>query len=144
MVNRGHKFQRGHPGYSSRAATIIHRQEELAIRLLDRALDHEPARRRERDKIPENEPAIDIQLDVFEKVGKWVSIKNKLDEIGETQIDHFKRRIAAESKTDQIRAFAGQPGGIALTRLKHKLPDRGDRGDDGDSDDPVGEDTPAA
>jgi hypothetical protein len=122
----------------TRAVTIIRRQEELAIRLLDRALD-KPQTAANTAPVPPNEPAIDIQLDVFEKVGKWVSIKNKLDEIGESQIDQFKRRIAAEGTIDQKRGTARLESTGALARLKNRLPDRGSGGDDGDRDDPVGE-----
>jgi hypothetical protein len=125
---------------NSRAVTIIHRQEELAIRLLDRALDK---RITGSTPIPENEPAIDIQLDVFEKVGKWVSIKNKLDEIGESQIDQYKRRIAAEGALNQKRTHRVESPG-ALTRLKNRLPDRSPGGDDGDRDDIEREDSTAA
>jgi hypothetical protein len=112
-----------------RAQIIVHRQEELAIRLLDRALN-----KYTNAEQPPDQPEIDVQLDVFEKVGKWVSIKNKLEELGESQIEQYKRRIAAEGALNQKRTHKLESTG-ALARLKNRLPDRSVGGDDGDRDD---------
>ena len=124
----------------SRGQTIIHRQEELAIRLLDRAL-----MRREDAVTAKNEPPIDVQLDVFAKVGQWVAVKNRLEEQGEeSRLEQFKRRINADAgEAAQKRAY--QAGGdTALRRLQARLPDRGPSGADGNSDGAVGEDPAAA
>ena len=123
----------------ARNVTIIHRQEALAMRLLARALDATNSG---------DEAALDVQLDVFEKVGKWVSIKNKLEEIGDTQLNSFKRRIhaaAGEASENRTRRAAAEPeaGGPALKRLQKRLPTAANGGADGDSNGAVGE-TPAA
>ena len=81
---------------------IVHRQEELAIRLLDRALDKKEAPGSV--AVPKNEPPIDVQLDVFAKVGQWVAVKNKLTEMEDTQLDEFKRRIHADYKGEALSA----------------------------------------
>lgn len=121
-------------GKYTREEIIIRRQEELAIRLLDRALVKTTT------PSPPDEPHIDVQLDVFERVGKWVGIKNRLDQQGEeTQLDSFKRRINAESTTAQKRAHQPDTGGTALRRLQARLPDASAGGDGGDRDDSGGE-----
>ena len=122
---------------------IVHRQEELAIRLLDRALDKAEAPGGV--AVPKNEPPIDVQLDVFAKVGQWVAVKNKLTEMEDTQLDEFKRRIHADQgKADKKRAYDADAGGTPLRRLQARLPSASARGDDGDRDDLEREDPAAA
>jgi len=108
---------------------MIHRQEALGLVLLDRALGL---------KVAGEEIPIDVQLDVFEKVGKWVSIKNRLDDVGETQIDEFKRRIHGETpaKTAPGRAARVRDTEEQLTAIKSRLAGRGNGGNDRNSGDP--------
>jgi hypothetical protein len=116
---------KGRPQYA-RSVLIVSRQEKLAERLLDRALE-----------IKEGvEPDLIVQLDVFEKIGKWISIKNRLEDQGETQIDSFKRRIhAQEAEASQGRRHNTD----RLEALKQRLPDRSHGGPDGNSDASGGE-----
>jgi len=112
-------------GREKRSNIIVHRQEALAVRLLDRSLPQAG-----------EEPGIDVQLDVFEKVGKWVAIKNRLTDLEESDIDRFKARIhgetkAAQSRARRTRAEANEPS--RLDAIKARLPNGGDSGDDGDS-----------
>ena len=114
-----------------RSTYIIRRQEKLAERLLDRALEANAG----------VEPDLVIQLDIFEKIGKWVSIKNRIEDQEETQIASFKRRIHAQE------VEAGQSRGHRAERLeaiKQRLPDRGGSGANGNSGDPGNEVPPVA
>jgi hypothetical protein len=114
-------------GRQSRDTVIIHRQEILALRLLDRVLER-----------VENTPeiAIDIQLDVFEKVGKWVSIKNRIEDTEETDIDRFKKRISGEAPPAQSRKRRESSDTERLAEIKARLPHRGHSGTDSNSGDP--------
>jgi hypothetical protein len=104
-------------GRQSRDTVIIHRQEVLALRLLDRATA----------QVNNEEIPIDVQLDVFEKVGKWVSIKNRIEDTEETDIDRFKRRIAGEAPVTQGRRAkrADQAESQRLAEIKSRLPHGG-------------------
>ncbi len=114
-------------GRLAREAHILHRQELLALRLLDRSLPEKG-----------QEPGIDIQLDVFEKVGKWVAIKNKIADMEETDIDRFKQRInGTEVKAPQSRTR--RESTERLDAIKARLPARGDGNLGGSGDDSVGE-----
>jgi hypothetical protein len=116
---------KGRPNHAL-GVLITRRQEKLAERLLDRALEF-------KDGI---EPDLVVQLDVFEKVGKWIAIKNRLEDQGETQIDSFKRRIhGEEAQADKGRTHRAD----RLEALKSKLPDRNDSRSHGNSDDSGGE-----
>ena len=114
-------------GREQRSKTIVHRQEALAVRLLDRSLPQSG-----------DEPGIDVQLDVFEKVGKWVAIKNRLTDLEESDIDRFKARIHGETKAAQSRARRNRADARVdeisrLDAIKARLPNGGSGGDDGDS-----------
>ncbi len=100
-------------GRITKAETIIRRQEDLAARLLDRALEATGA----------DEVGVDVQLDVFEKVGKWVAIKNRIEDQGESQINDFKRRIQGETKASEGRTHRPTRA-ERLEALKERLPDR--------------------
>ena len=113
-------------GREQRSKTIVHRQEALAVRLLDRSLPSSG-----------EEPGIDVQLDVFEKVGKWVAIKNRLTDLEESDIDRFKARIHGQAKAAESRARRARVDETSrLDAIKARLPNGGDSGDDGDSLDP--------
>lgn len=114
-------------GRLAREHHIVHRQELLALKLLDAVL-------------PEKGPAppIDVQLDVFEKVGKWVHIKNKLGDLEETDIDRFKRRInGTEIETPKSRRAEriDRAAQERLDAIKSRLPHGGSSGTDSDSGD---------
>jgi hypothetical protein len=113
----------------ARGVLIVRRQEKLAERLLDRALE----------PIDGVEPDLIVQLDVFEKIGKWVSIKNRLEDQGETQIDAFKRRIHAQ----EVETGPRRGARTKLETIKSRLPDRGDSRTNGDSGD-LGDEVSAA
>ena len=112
-------------GHEKRSTLIIRRQEALGLKLLDHALN---------PNSQGQEKSIDILLDVFEKVGKWVSIKNRLDDQGETQIDEFKRRIHGETT---LKAAPGRARRIRETQehlaaIKQRLANRGNSNSNGD------------
>ena len=110
---------------ATRATKIIHAQEALALTLLNR--------------VKEEKTPIDMQLDVFEKVGKWVSIKNRLEDEGDSRIGDFKSRILGQSEAD---SGAGGPGVVPrkaanatpyLDAIKSRLSSSSDGGADGNS-----------
>jgi len=111
-------------GHEKRSTLIIRRQEALGLKLLDYALT---------PNSQGQEKSVDILLDVFEKVGKWVSIKNRLDDQGETQIDEFKRRIHGETapKAAPGRARRIRDTQEHLAAIKSRL-GGGHRGSNGD------------
>ena len=119
-------------GTLSKAQQIVNRMETLALNLLTKAT--------------KDEAVIDVQLDVFEKVGKWVAGKNKLEDDGAGDLNDFKRRLQGE--TDK---HAGNPrrnrheaGGPRLEALKSRIPGRSNGSSDGDSDGAVGAADPAS
>jgi len=129
---------KGYKTYASRGSVIIHRQELLAIRLLDRALGQK-TNYKHRPHAPsgEAEVPIDVQLDVFSKVGQWVAVKNRLEDQGqESQLDRFKQRIHADAADpDAVNKKRAYQSGVvtpALDRLKTRLPgaDAGSNGGD--------------
>jgi hypothetical protein len=81
----------GAVGQITRNEKIIRLQEALALRMLE--------------KVNKDETTLDLQLDTFEKVGKWVAIRNKVEDQEETQIDRFKRRIAGEDETSEGKQY---------------------------------------
>lgn len=109
---------------NTRSSKIIAQQEALALILLERS-------RRE-------DAQIDLQLDVFEKVGKWVSIKNRIEDDGDSRISDFKSRILGKGEADS--GEAGGPGAPArkqstpyLDAIKSRLSTGDDSRTDGDS-----------
>ena len=115
----------------SRHAQIILKQEALALDLLAEASKSDN---------------LDMKMDLFEKVGKWVWIKNKLEDDGAGGIADYKRRLHAESsETDKHPAArrsrgAEQNGGAKLDAIKSRIPKsdaigtHGTRSDSGDED----------
>ncbi len=120
-------------GRQARDTVIVHRQEKLALRLLDRAL------------MEQDEVGVDVQLDVFAQVGKWVAIKNKLGDLEETDIDRFKQRIAGETPAPKGRRsrIAAAERAEKLETIRAKLPTGSAGRTDGNSDGAVSE-TPSA
>lgn len=116
----------------SRHAQIILKQEALALDLL---------------KAAETSDNLDMKMDLFEKVGKWVWIKNKLEDDGAGGIADYKRRLHAESSETDKRPTARrsrgaeQNGGARLDAIKSRIPQADARSHDGDSGDSGDEDT---
>ena len=116
----------------TRHAQIILKQEALALDLL---------------KSAENCDNLDMKMDLFEKVGKWVWIKNKLEDDGAGGIADYKRRLHAESSETDKHPAAGRSrrktadnGGAALAALKSRLPGIAGADDNSDSGGSSGED----
>ncbi len=111
----------------TRAQSIINKQEALALRILER--------------VDNGEAQLDVQLDAFEKIGKWVAIKNKLEDDGAGDINRFKERI--QGAPDRHYSPSRRPKGwIApdepkprLEAIRARLPHGSSGGADGDSDD---------
>jgi len=109
------------------AAKVVHQQQKLALRLLERVEKPEDANVRE--------PDLDMQLDVLNSITKWVAVKNRLEDDGDVGIKDFKRRI---------QGVEAGPGGAdrptraeRLEAIKSRLPDgrvpgarNGTRGED--------------
>lgn len=116
----------------SRHAQIILKQEALALDLLAEASKSDN---------------LDMKMDLFEKVGKWVWIKNKLEDDGAGGIADYKRRLHAESSEADKRPTARrsrgaeQNGGARLDAIKSRIPQADARGFDRDSGDSGDEDT---
>ena len=120
----------------SRHAQIILKQEALALDLL---------------KSAETCDSLDMKMDLFERIGKWVAIKNKLEDDGAGGIADYKRRLHAEqSETDQHPAArrpghgAQANGGARLNAIKSRIPRSDDAGADGDRRGGGGEDAAVA
>lgn len=117
----------------TRATRIISGQEELALRILGR--------------VSNENAALDVQLDAFEKIGKWVAIKNRLEDDGAGDINRFKERIQGAAAQDRHYSPSRRPKGWVdpnttpprLEQLKNRLPRPDDGGDDGNSDTSGGE-----
>lgn len=122
-------------GTISRNQRIVNSMEALALDLLKRA---------EGPKV-----AIDVQMDVFDRIGKWIAIKNKLENDDGGGIAEYKRALAGEAhKHPTARRSRGRPdqptGGAALAALKSRIPSADDGGSSGDSGGSGSEDTAAA
>ena len=127
-------------GRITNAETIRRKQEALAIKMQEKALA--------------SESLLTDQLDVFDRVTKWMAVSNKLEDQGESDIDKFKRRINGESPADIDKRYppSRRPKGFVdpppktprLDALKNRLPGRGNGGADGDSPGVVGEADSAA
>lgn len=112
--------------------SIIRRQENLAMDLLDNAL-------------AANVP-VDIKLDVFDRVSKYLAVKNRIEDQEETDIDRFKKRIhGTETEAPKGRKLRAErvTAPERLAGIKEKLSGGGHSGPDGNSGD-SGEQVPAA
>ena len=117
---------------TSRHSQIVLKQEELALDLLKEAKTCD---------------SLDLKMDLFEKVGKWVWIKNKLEDDGAGGIADYKRRLHAESsETDKHPAArrSGRQvanGGSRLDAIKSRIPGAASADADSDSGSGGGEDS---
>ena len=73
------------------------------------------------------------QMDVFEKVAKWVAVKNKLENDDGDGIASYKSRIYGEAAKPE-RAPKPTNGGERLAAIKSRLPSSSTGEPDGDSD----------
>ena len=122
----------GKRGRATRATQIIHQQEQLALNLLNRA--------------NVDKAEITLMLDAFDRITKWVAVRNRVEDEGESRIDEFKRRIAGEG--DKHYPPSRRPAGWTppatatprLDALKSRLSAGNGRNPDGDGGDSGGED----
>ncbi len=120
---------------------IVRKMERLALNMLGQVDG------KETEKV-----SLDIKMDVFDRVGKWIAIKNKLENDDGGGIADYKRRLHGESTSDKHyppsrrpRGRTDQPsGGAGLDAIKSRISGADDGGHDGDSGDPGGEDAAAA
>jgi len=110
-------------GLRSRNETIVHKQEQLALTMLERA--------------SKPEVSVDVQLDVFDKISRWVAVKNKLENDDGGGIAEYKRQLfegASDTPARRSRARKdAATGGARLEAIKSRLPGADDGGADGDS-----------
>lgn len=103
--------------------TLIRRQENLALKLLDEALDPKVT--------------VDIRLDVFDRVSRYLAVKNRITDAEETDIDRFKARIhGPQAQTPQGRRAPRETvaGPKDLAGIKSKLSGGDGPGSSRDSD----------
>ena len=103
----------------SRNEQIVHKMEALALSMLGEV---------DVDKI-----TLDLKMDVFERVGKWIAIKNKLENDDGGGIADYKRRLQGAPDKHPPRRSRGETGGDRLAAIKSRLPGSNDGGIDGDS-----------
>ena len=111
----------------SRNDQIVSKMEALALTMLERVGGQD-------EKI-----TLDLRMDVFERVGKWIAIRNKLENDDGGGIADYKRRLHGEGAADKHPAGArrsgraGETGGARLAAIKSRIPAANAGGDDGDS-----------
>ena len=118
-------------GRITRNEEIVRKMEAQAINMLDEVADKTKKHN------------LDTKMDVFERVGKWIAIKNKLENDDGGGIAEFKRRLHGESETDKHYPPSRRPrgskapepanGGSRLDAIRSKLPSGHSAGADGDS-----------
>lgn len=119
-------------GRISRNEEIIRKVEALALDMLTKV-----------EGTKEAQVTLDLKMDVFERVCKWIQIRNKIEDPDGGAIGDYKRRLAGEdtahvppSRRPKNRNPAG--GGEALTALKSRLPSADDGNAHDNSDAAVG------
>ena len=121
-------------GRLTRTQSIVGKMDELAISMLD--------------GLNRNSSTAEIdltnKLDVFEKVAKWIAVKNKLEEDQDDGIASYKSRIYGEDSKPRGPRAKGESGGKTLDRLKSRIPTADASDPDSDSNDAVSEDAAAA
>lgn len=121
---------------------LAKRMDEYMLRLLDEA------------EMASGQLTIEQRLAVFNSLGKWVAIKNKLMDVMEgEQLNDLRTRLysgeAPGDTTERTRRANAAKRGYAtgnargLAELKARLPRAGQRGHDGDRDDGGGAPDPA-
>ena len=104
----------------SRNDQIVSKMEALALTMLEKV------------ETKDEKINLDLQMDVFERIGKWVAIKNKLENDDGGGIADYKRRLQGAADKHPKRS-RHETGGSRLDAFKSRIP-RADDGDiDGDS-----------
>lgn len=105
-------------GRITRNEEIIRKVESLALNMLAKV------------EGKEEQVTLDLKMDVFERVCKWIQIRNKIEDPDGGAIGDYKRRLAGEdtqhvppSRRPKNRDSAG---GEALNALKSRLPSADD------------------
>lgn len=107
-------------GRPTHTETIVRKMDDLANGMLDSV------------KKASEGIGIDRQLDVFEKVAKWIAVKNKLENDDGDGIAGYKSRIyGAPDKPE--RKPKPTNGGERLSEIKARLPTADAGEPDGDS-----------
>lgn len=111
-------------GRPVKAESIVRVMDELALKMLSKV------------KETEGNTGLTDQMDVFEKVAKWVAVKNKLENDDGDGIASYKNRIYGAPDKPEKRP-APTNGGERLAAIKSRLPSSIDGEHDGDSDHPI-------
>ena len=121
----------------TKSSQVIAKMETLALNLLGKA--------------NEEDALLHTKLDVFEKMTKWVAVKNKLEDEGAGDINRFKERIGADTEERRFppsrRPKGYQPPAAKQPRLealRSRVSATGDGGADGGSGNSGDKDTAAA
>lgn len=127
-------------GRLTRTQSIIGKMDDLALNML------EGVNTSKKGDTPQ-EVDLTNKLDVFEKVAKWIAVKNKLEADEDDGIASYKARIYGEGPErggPSAKSRKAENGGDRLAQLKSRIPTADDGDDDSDSDAVVGADSAAA
>lgn len=112
-------------GRPVKAESIVRKMDDLAFNMLEKV---NPVQSAEKGSI-----GLTDQMDVFEKVAKWVAVKNKLENDDGDGIAGYKNRIYGEAPKPERKAKPTN-GGERLAAIKANLPTANGGDTDGDSD----------
>lgn len=142
-----------HRAVTAENAALVKRIDVFATEILKQAFD-------------QKDPplAIAVQLDVLDKLAKWVSVRNKLVDAGEEPdgraLDGIRNQLKSNASSRALPRLGQRPGdfvtqrygrrpqdlrdddGADLAALKARIPRADAGGDDDDRDDACGEDDP--
>ena len=108
-------------GRPIKAESIVREMDDLAFKMLNKV------------KLVEGTTGLTDQMDVFEKVAKWVAVKNKLENDDGDGIASYKSRIYGAPDKPEKRPKPTN-GGERLAEIKSRLPSASSGDTDGDSD----------
>ena len=97
-------------GRLSRTESIIWKMDDLALAMLERVKGISDA------------IGTDLQMDVFEKVAKWIAVKNKLESDDGDGIAGYKDRIYGKAPKPKGNTPKPTNGGERLAEIKSRLP----------------------
>ena len=112
-------------GRPIKAESIVRKMDDLAYGMLEKV---NPTDAKDKGTI-----GLTDQMDVFEKVAKWVAVKNKLENDDGDGIASYKSRIYGAPDKPEKRPKPTN-GGERLAEIKSRLPSSNDGEPDGDSD----------
>ena len=107
-------------GRPIKAESIVREMDDLAFKMLNKV------------KLVEGTTGLTDQMDVFEKVAKWVAVKNKLENDDGDGIAGYKSRIYGKAPEPERKAKPTN-GGDRLAAIKSRLPNANGSDADGDS-----------